>query len=80
MEISDPVALQGAMAAEEAEAATEPLTEGTLCAEHRNRLDTMLANRDVNYVDESGERQELSDEDYDLLIRESQTYLNLRCN
>ena len=34
----------------------------------------------VCYVDESGERRELSDEQYDELIQESRTYLELHCD
>jgi hypothetical protein len=62
-----------------AAADAQPLDQGTLCADHQSRLDTMLGNRDVSYVDSSGMRHELSDEQYELLIQESRAYLKLRC-
>jgi hypothetical protein len=81
MEISDPVAMQSSTVAEEQETATsqEPLAEGDLCSQHQGRLDTMLDNRNVSLIDESGQQRELSDEQYELLIQESRTYLTLNC-
>jgi hypothetical protein len=83
IEISDPVAMQSSTDVEEPEMATdpveEPLAEGDHCSEHQDRLDTMLASRNISYIDESGQRRDLSDEQYELLIEESRTYLKLRC-
>jgi hypothetical protein len=81
MEISDPVAMQSSTVAEEQETATsqEPPAEGDLCSQHQGRLDTMLDNRNVSFIDESGQQRELSDEQYELLIQESRTYLTRNC-
>lgn len=81
VEISGPDPAQSITDAEEKETgpSQELLAEGDLCSQHQGRLDTMLDNRNVSYIDESGERRELSDEQYELLIQESSTYLKLNC-
>ena len=81
MEISgsDPLQISTDAGAQETGSSQAPLAEGDLCSQHQGRLDTMLGNRNVSFIDDSGQRRELSDEQYELLIQESSTYLKLNC-
>ena len=62
-----------------ATAAPQPVTR-TLCDQHQDRLDKMLATRNVRAIDENGEARPLRDVEYRSLIKQSTDYVADNCD